>query len=168
VDGAGLRLRQVDKLRQGAHAKGWSDVDQRGCIADQRNGGKVADRIERQVLVQRSQDGMTGIGEQDGVAVAGAHPPPPPPPCATGCAAMRPPAPGRFATMTCWPNRFDSLSAKSRARMSMVVPAVKGTTTVIIREGYCSCAAAGAPTAIAVASTAVAKFTGFIPLLPSA
>src|SRR5262244_4046193 len=71
VDGTGLRLRKVDKLRQGAHAEGWSDVDQRRRIADQRNGGKVADRIERQVLVQRSQDGMTGIGEQDGVAVGG-------------------------------------------------------------------------------------------------
>src|SRR5215510_2009564 len=71
VDGAGLRLRKVDKLRQGARAEGWSQVDQRRRIADQRNRGKVADRIERQVLVQRSQDSMTGIGEQNGVAVGG-------------------------------------------------------------------------------------------------
>src|SRR5262245_23940724 len=69
--------------------------------------------------------------------------------------------------MTCWPNRFDRLSANSRARMSMVVPGVKGTTTVINREGYCSCAAAGAQTAIAAASIIVANFTGFITLLPS-
>ena len=52
--------------------------------------------------------------------------------------------------------------------MSMVVPAVKGTATVINREGYCSCAAAPVQTAIAVASTAAANFMGFIPLLPSA
>src|SRR5499427_8928134 len=80
---------------------------------------------------------------------------------------MRPPAPGRFATMTCWPNRFDRLSANSRARMSMVVPAVKGTTTVTNREGYCSCAAALVPTAIAAASRTAANFTDFIALLPS-
>jgi len=45
--------------------------------------------------------------------------------------------------------------------MSMVVPAVKGTATVINREGYCSCAATPVQTAIAVASTAAANFMGF-------
>jgi len=49
---------------------------------------------------------------------------------------MRPPAPGRFETTTCWPNRFDKFSANSRARMSIVVPGVNGTTTVNSFEGY--------------------------------
>jgi len=44
----------------------------------------------------------------------------------------------------------------------MVVPGVKGTTTVINRDGYCSCAAAAAQTAIAVASTNAAKLARFI------
>src|SRR5262245_42794162 len=51
--------------------------------------------------------------------------------------------------------------------MSMVVPAAKGTTTVIIRQGYGPCAAAAVHAAIAAASMTVANFTGFITLLPS-
>src|SRR5262249_34004350 len=49
--------------------------------------------------------------------------------------------------------------------MSMVVPGVKGTTTVINRDGYCSCAAAPAQTAIAVASTNAAKLALHLALL---
>ena len=75
-----------------------------GRFADQRHAGEIADRIERQVLVDRAEDGVAGIGEQQRVAVG---------------RRVRdrlrrrsvPPAPARLATTTCWPKRFDSLSA---------------------------------------------------------
>ena len=38
-----------------------------------------------------------------------------------------PPPPGRFSTITVWPNATCSLAAISRARMSVVPPGVKGT-----------------------------------------
>jgi hypothetical protein len=48
---------------------------------------------------------------------------------------MIPPAPGRFSTITCWPNFFERPSANRRANMSIVVPAVIGVTIVIGLDG---------------------------------
>ncbi|KAG1388594.1 hypothetical protein G6F59_015885 [Rhizopus arrhizus] len=48
---------------------------------------------------------------------------------------MMPAAPARFSTMTCCPSRAPSLSAISRAAMSVVPPGAAGTIRVIGRSG---------------------------------
>src|SRR5258708_23528612 len=55
---------------------------------------------------------------------------------------MEPPAPGLLSTMTGWPSRSPSLSASSRAGMSVEPPAAPGTTRVMGRVGQASAAMA--------------------------
>jgi hypothetical protein len=55
---------------QGAGAEGRRDDDGRR-FSDQGDAGKIAHRIERQILIQRPEYGMTGVDEQKGVAVGG-------------------------------------------------------------------------------------------------
>src|SRR5258705_2714832 len=51
---------------------------------------------------------------------------------------MLPRAPALFSTMNCWPNSSEILAATTRARMSVVPPAAKGTTSLTGRVGHCS------------------------------
>ena len=46
-----------------------------------------------------------------------------------------PAIPGRFSTMTCWFHFVESFSASARARMSVMLPAEKGTTMRTISFG---------------------------------
>src|SRR5215510_15224427 len=50
------------------------------------------------------------------------------------CEPMLPLAPGRFSMVTVWPQRCCNSSPKIRAKMSIPVPAVNGTTMVIGRS----------------------------------
>src|SRR5690349_17466291 len=54
---------------------------------------------------------------------------------ATASAAMLPPAPGRFSTMTGCPSDFASGSASARATTSGWPPGAKGTTILTGRDG---------------------------------
>jgi hypothetical protein len=60
---------------------------------------------------------------------------------------MLPPAPARFSTTKAEPVFACMALAKMRANMSVVPPAVNGTTTVTVRGGQFSWAAAGAASA---------------------
>src|SRR6187402_1872432 len=55
-----------------------------------------------------------------------------------------PPAPGRFSTITGWPQAALSRSPTRRATTSVALPAVNGTMMWMAREGYESCACAAA------------------------
>src|SRR5438105_15163648 len=53
---------------------------------------------------------------------------------------MVPPAPGRFSTTTACPRLAASLSVTLRPMTSVTLPGVKGTMTLIVRDGKGSCA----------------------------
>ena len=57
---------------------------------------------------------------------------------ATAAAPMLPPAPARFSTTNGVPWVSCIFCAKMRANMSVVPPAVNGTTTVTVRGGHAS------------------------------
>ena len=73
--------------------------------------------------------------------------------CATYSAAILPPAPPLFSTMTFCPKSFVNCWAKSLPRMSVVPPAAKGMTNLISFVGhYCEFANCGKAKASAPAS----------------
>src|SRR5258705_12166401 len=74
------------------------------------------------------------------------------------------PAPGRFSTMICWPSVDDRCWATSRPMTSTGPPAGNGTSSLIGREGYRSCACAGRPVTrhTAMAASATARRMGLI------
>src|SRR5262249_47005231 len=50
---------------------------------------------------------------------------------------MMPSAPGRFSTITDWPQRLDKWSASSRAVTSAPLPGPSGTINLTVRCGQC-------------------------------
>jgi len=73
---------------------------------------------------------------------------------ATWSAPMLPLAPGLFSTITGWPRRSESFGPTVRAMMSMPVPGVKGTTTLIgwLGQVWAWTVRAGATSALANAA----------------
>src|SRR5690606_10392981 len=65
-----------------------------------------------------------------------------------------PDAPGLLSTMTCCPRRWPSLSATSRATVSVTPPGENGTIRRMGREGYCCAVSAACAPEPASASTA--------------
>ena len=61
---------------------------------------------------------------------------------ATSMAAMLPPAPGLFSTITGWPSVLPMSSAISRASVSVVPPAVAPTISFMGLAGKAACAPA--------------------------
>src|SRR4051812_44852719 len=76
------------------------------------------------------------------------------------------PAPGRLSMMTCWPSVVDRCCATSRPMTSTGPPAGNGTSSLIGRDGYRSCArswaCAGRPAKrhAAMAASATARRMG--------
>jgi hypothetical protein len=67
---------------------------------------------------------------------------------------MTPAAPGRFVTMTDWPQAASYLVARSRPSKSAPPPGGKATTSVTCLDGKFACAAAGAAAKRAKPATA--------------
>src|SRR5437879_13907246 len=76
---------------------------------------------------------------------------------ATAAVPIRPPAPLRFSTMTCWPRASEKAGATVRAVMSTLPLGGQGTTILTGRLGK-SCAPA--PAAAAVAKTRIHRQIG--------
>src|SRR5688572_10485050 len=81
--------------------------------------------------------------------------------------------PGRFSTITVCFQRSVSLSATERARMSVMLPAEKGTTRVTLRlgkaaasDGACAQAPVTMPAAAATAATHLKRVLRSIDILP--
>src|SRR6266849_6054564 len=72
---------------------------------------------------------------------------------ATAAVPIRPPAPLRFSTMTCWPRASENAGATVRAVMSTLPLGGQGTTIFTVRLGK-SCALAPAAAA-AIARTGI-------------
>src|SRR5258705_2331420 len=71
IDGAGPGLRPCDEFLEVRNVEGGRYRHYGGRFADKGNPRKVANGIERQILVQRAEDGMARIYENEGVAIRG-------------------------------------------------------------------------------------------------
>ena len=74
--------------------------------------------------------------------------------------ATMPSPPGRFSTTTDWPQRFDSLSANSRAPISTPLPGPNVTMSRTGRFGQVSALACPAMRSGSINSAAISAVTG--------
>src|SRR5262245_16718685 len=103
------------------------DLHAERLATDPRDGSEVAQEVVVEIAVECGVDGVSHGSQQQRVPIGRRmH---------DGSVAILLPAPGRFSTMNCWPNRSDSHCPIRRARMSGAPPAPKPTMMRTGRDG---------------------------------